>query len=61
MHRGYIVPGLAFPVMLGVLAGALVGARMLPHLHTQRLRVVFSVLVAALAVELLLNALTGKI
>jgi len=48
-------------VMLGVLAGALVGARMLPHLHTQKLRVVFSVLVAALAVELLVNAFTGKI
>jgi hypothetical protein len=61
LHRGYIVPGLAFPVMLGVLGGALVGARMLPHLHTQKLRVVFSVLVAALAVELLLNAFTGKI
>ena len=27
LHRGYIIPGLAMPVMLGVLAGSLVGAR----------------------------------
>ena len=29
LHRGYIDPTLAFPVMLGVLAGALLGARIL--------------------------------
>lgn len=61
LHRGYIVPGLAFPVMLGVLAGALSGARALPHLNTQKLRVVFSIVVAAMAAELLFNALTGRI
>ena len=61
LHRGYIVPGLAFPVMLGVLAGALSGARALPRLNTQRLRIVFSVVVAAMAVELLFNAFTGRI
>src|SRR5215467_1543349 len=29
LHRGYIDPGLAFPVMLGVLTGATAGARVL--------------------------------
>ena len=29
LHRGYIAPGLAMPVMLGVLAGSLMGARVL--------------------------------
>ncbi len=27
LHRGYVDPGLAFPVMLGVLAGSLLGAK----------------------------------
>ena len=27
LHRGYIAPGIAMPVMLGVLAGSLIGAR----------------------------------
>ena len=35
LHRGYIDPTLAFPVMLGVLAGALVGARMLTRGKTE--------------------------
>jgi hypothetical protein len=61
LHRGYIVPGLAFPVMLGVLVGALVGARALPRLNTQKLRLVFSIVVAAMAVELLFNAFTGRV
>ena len=61
LRRGYIVPGLAFPVLLGVLAGALLGARALPHLNTQKLRMVFSIVVAAMAVELLFNAFTGRI
>ena len=29
LSRGYIEPGLAMPVMLGVLAGSLLGARLL--------------------------------
>jgi uncharacterized protein len=29
LHRGYIDPGLAMPVMLGVLVGSLLGARLL--------------------------------
>ena len=34
MQRGYIDPGLSMPVMLGVLAGSLIGARLLPHTST---------------------------
>jgi uncharacterized membrane protein YfcA len=29
LRRGFIAPGLAMPVMLGVLAGSLIGARLL--------------------------------
>ncbi|MBX6332036.1 MAG: sulfite exporter TauE/SafE family protein [Gemmatimonadaceae bacterium] len=61
LHRGYIEPALALPVMLGVLSGALLGARALPGLRTRSLRLVFAVVVAALAIEMLYNGITGKI
>ncbi len=60
LSRGYVDPGLAMPVMLGVLAGSLVGARMLGGAAVRVLRVVFSSVVAALAVEMIYNAFTGR-
>jgi uncharacterized membrane protein YfcA len=59
LARGYIEPGLVLPVMLGVLGGSLLGARLLPRLQTKVLRVVFAVVIAALAVEMLYKGLSG--
>lgn len=59
LHRGYIEPTIAFPVMLGVLAGALLGARILAHARTQWLRTLFTVVVAVLAMEMFYKGLTG--
>ena len=42
LHRGYIVPGLAMPVMLGVLAGSLIGARVLVKARVKVLRYLFA-------------------
>ena len=61
LHRGYIDPGLAMPVMLGVLVGSLVGARILPRVHTRYLRIIFEVVVFVLGVEMIFNGLTGRI
>jgi uncharacterized membrane protein YfcA len=61
LRRGYIDPGLAMPVMLGVLAGALVGARVLRRAEVRLLRIVFTWVVVALGVEMLYNGLTGRI
>ena len=61
LSRGYIDLGLAMPVMLGVLPGSLLGTRVLVKAHTDRLRLVFGLVVAVLAVEMILNALTGKL
>ena len=61
LHRGYIDPGLAFPVMLGVLCGALVGARALPKFRTPRLRLIFAVVVVVAAFEMLYNGFSGTI
>jgi uncharacterized membrane protein YfcA len=61
LHRGYIEPGLALPVMLGVLCGALSGARALPRLKSTRLRLIFGIVVAVMAFEMLYNGITGRI
>lgn len=59
LHRGYIEPGLAFPVMLGVLGGAMLGARVLSTTRTHVLRRVFTVVVLVLAAEMLYKGLRG--
>ena len=61
LNRGYIDPVLAMPVMLGVLPGALIGARLLAGAHVPVLRMVFAVVIFALAVEMIYNGLAGKI
>jgi uncharacterized membrane protein YfcA len=61
LRRGYVDPGLSFSVMLGVLGGALVGARLLPVIHARWLRILFSLVVIALAAEMVYKALTGRI
>ncbi|MDE2126830.1 MAG: sulfite exporter TauE/SafE family protein [Armatimonadetes bacterium] len=61
LSRGYIHPALAMPVMLGVLAGALIGAKILVHVPVRPLRMVFSMVIFALAVEMIYNGVTGKI
>jgi hypothetical protein len=61
LRRGYIDPGLAMPVMLGVLAGSLIGAGVLVKTRTRFLRIVFSIIIFALAVEMIFNGLVGKI
>lgn len=60
LNRGYIDPGLAMPVMLGVLGGSLFGARLLAGAKVKVLRLVFSVVVAALGIEMILNGFGGK-
>lgn len=59
LHRGYIEPVLAFPVMLGVLSGALLGARILAGARTLWLRRLFTAVVVVLAVEMLYKGLRG--
>jgi len=57
LSRGYIDPGLAMPVMLGVLTGSLMGARVLAGAKVKVLRAVFSAVIAVLAVEMIYKGL----
>jgi uncharacterized membrane protein YfcA len=61
LSRGYIDPGLAMPVMLGVLFGSLIGARLLVKAETKVLRIVFSVVIVLLGLEMLYKGLAGRI
>ena len=54
--RGEIDPAIAGPVALGSVLGALLGARMLMVLSGERLRLLFVVVLAALAAQMLLAA-----
>lgn len=61
LNRGYIHPELSMPVMLGVLAGSVLGARTLMHSNTQLLRKVFSIVLLLLGVQMIFNGITGRV
>jgi uncharacterized membrane protein YfcA len=61
LARGYIDPGLAMPIVLGVLAGSLLGTRVLVRADTTWLRRVFSLVIALLGIEMLYKGLSGRI
>jgi hypothetical protein len=60
LNRGYIDPGLAMPVMLGVLLGSSIGARLLMQAPTRVLRIVFTVVIVILALEMIHQGLGGR-
>jgi uncharacterized protein len=61
LARGYIDPAIAMPVMLGVLAGATLGVRILARTRQKALRIVYALVIAALAAEMIYNGATGHI
>ncbi len=58
-HRGYIDPVLTMPVVLGIFAGAIVGAKLLMRLRVKPLRMFFSFLVFVAAVEMIYKGLAA--
>ena len=59
LRHGYISPGLAMPVMLGVLGGSLLGARHLSGANVRVLRRLFAVVIAVMAIEMVYSGVTG--
>lgn len=57
LGRGDVDPTIAVPVALGVLAGATMGARVLPHLSNRSVRLVFVPVLVGVGVETLLRGL----
>ena len=60
LGHGYIRPGVAMPVMLGVLVGSLMGARVLVIARVRLLRLVFVAVIVALALQMIWKATTGE-
>lgn len=59
IQRGNIVPGIAFPVLIGVLFGALTGAKLLKRLDVSLLRKIFTIAILAVAVNMIYMGFTG--
>jgi uncharacterized membrane protein YfcA len=59
-RSGYLAPSLVFPVMLGVLAGSLIGSRVLVKAQVHTLKLVFSLLIVAMGIEMIINNVLGK-
>lgn len=58
-QKGYIIPGIAAPVMLGVLIGAMTGSRLLIKVKPEKLRWIFAIVVTFLALQMIWKAATG--
>lgn len=61
LQRGYIDPGLAMPIVVGVLIGAFFGSKILPKANVKKLRLLFSVVIFLLAIMMMYNGITGKL
>ena len=59
LSRGYIAPGIAMPVMLGVLAGSLIGAQVLVKARVKVLRYLFAAVIVVLGFEMIFNGING--
>ncbi len=61
VRHGYIDPALACPVMLGVLIGAMLGARLLQRAQVGILRRIFTVVLGATALEMIVKGIWGGV
>ena len=61
LSGGYIDPALALPVVLGVLAGSMLGARLLATVKTAMLRRVFSIVILLLALQMIWKGVSERL
>jgi uncharacterized membrane protein YfcA len=60
LQRGYIDPGIAFPVIIGVLAGAFTGSKLLMRINVKSLKLIFSIAITLIALNMIYNGLNHK-
>lgn len=60
LQRGYIDPGIAMPVIIGVLAGAFTGTHLLMRINPKKLRLIFSIAITIIALQMIYNGLQHK-
>ena len=57
--HGYIDPGITFPVVLGVAMGSITGAKLLTRIKSRSLRIIFSLVICVLGVQMMYKGLAG--
>ncbi len=60
LGNGYVQPALVMPVMLGVLPGSMLGSRILRKWGVRPLRLVFTITILVLGIEMIYNGATGR-
>lgn len=60
LQRGYIDPGIAFPVIIGVLAGAFTGSKLLMKINVNSLKLIFSIAITLIALNMIYNGFNHK-
>ena len=60
LQRGYIQPVIAFPIMIGVLGGAVTGAKLLKRMQVKLLRRIFAIAILLVAINIIYNGIAGK-
>jgi uncharacterized membrane protein YfcA len=60
LQRGYIDPGIAFPVIIGVLAGAFTGSKLLMRINVKSLKLIFSIAITLIALNMIYNGFNHK-
>ncbi len=62
LQRGYITPGLSMPVVIGVLAGAFTGSKILVRSTSSVwLRYTFAIVISVLAVQMIYHGIAGRV
>ncbi|RYE04531.1 MAG: sulfite exporter TauE/SafE family protein, partial [Sphingobacteriaceae bacterium] len=61
LQRGYIDPGLSMPVVLGVVLGAITGSKILVKANSKSLKIIFAIVISALAVQMIYKGFSGNI
>lgn len=61
LRHGFVEPTITAPVIIGVLVGALLGARLMPHLPVKPLRIFFSGVIFLLALEMIYRGFGGAL
>lgn len=60
LQRGYMDPGIAFPVILGVLCGAVTGSKLLKKMNPKTLRLIFAIAITLVALQMIFNGIQNK-
>jgi uncharacterized membrane protein YfcA len=61
LRDGFVAPGLAMPVIVGTLLGSVAGTHVLLKSDVKWLRVIFSIVIMVLGVEMIYGGITGRL